>query len=154
VGKGKAVIRRVLRRHKVLGLDTVCFIYFFEDNPQYVPFVQPLFEFIEDGVVSGIASTIAMMEVLVKPKREKNDVLVSQYEFIFETYPNLTIYDCSRDIAKRASGLKARYELRAPDSIQIATALEGKADAFIANDDYLKRIEEIEIIVMREMLEL
>ena len=154
MGKGKTEVRRILGQYKILGLDTMCFIYFFEDNPQYIPFVKPLFELIEDGEVRGIASTISMMEVLVTPKRENNDVLVDQYEFIFETYPNLEIYDCNRGIAKSASDLRARYELRAPDSIQVATALEGKADAFITNDDYLKKIEEIEIIVMREILEL
>lgn len=147
-------MRRVLRQYKALGLDTMCFIYFFEENPQYLPFVQPLFELIEDGEVQGIASTISLMEVLVKPKREQNNLLVDQYEVLFETYPNLEILDFDRDVARSASDLRARHELRAPDSIQVATALVGKADAFITNDDYLKKIEEIEIIVMREVLKL
>ncbi|GAG74921.1 unnamed protein product, partial [marine sediment metagenome] len=39
-----------------------------------------------------------------------------------------------------------------PDAIQIATSLEAKADIFITNDSTLKKISEIKVLLLSEML--
>ncbi|MDH5365115.1 MAG: hypothetical protein OEW82_08200, partial [Dehalococcoidia bacterium] len=43
--------------------------------------------------------------------------------------------------------------LRTPDAIQLATSIVKGAQAFVTNDESLKKVKEIEIVVMREVLE-
>jgi len=42
--------------------------------------------------------------------------------------------------------------VRPPDALQVAASLANNADAFITNDEELKRIREIEIVIMKEVL--
>jgi len=56
-------------------------------------------------------------------------------------------------VADLASAIRARYKLRTPDAIQLATSILKGAQAFVTNDESLKKIRGIETIVMREVLE-
>jgi hypothetical protein len=46
----------------------------------------------------------------------------------------------------------AHFPINLPDAIQIATSLEAKADIFITNGATLKKISEIEVLLLSEML--
>ena len=72
---------------------------------------------------------------------------------MFETFPNLQVKTLNENIADIASTLKANYNINTPDAIQIATSLEAKADIFITNDATLKKISEIKVLLLSEMLE-
>ena len=55
-------------------------------------------------------------------------------------------------VADRAMTLRARYHIRVPDALQIATALQSSATAFVTNDLRLKKVEDLDVIVLREYL--
>ncbi len=56
-------------------------------------------------------------------------------------------------MAERAGKLRGRYPfLRALDAIQIAVALNVGADAFLTNDVKLKRVNELNAIVLKDYL--
>jgi RecA-family ATPase len=46
----------------------------------------------------------------------------------------------TRDVARRAAQLRARYRLRPADALQMATALVHGATAFVTNDRQLTRL--------------
>lgn len=48
--------------------------------------------------------------------------------------------------------LNAKYGLKTPDSIQLATAVYSSADYFLTNDIRLKAVEEIEILVLDDLI--
>jgi hypothetical protein len=55
----------------------------------------------------------------------------------------LFIYFVERNttyVAERAAELRARYNLRTPDALQVATALVRRCEAFLTNDARLKRV--------------
>lgn len=54
-------------------------------------------------------------------------------------------------VAERAAEIRARYNLALPDSFQVAVALESGCDAFLTNDAALKRVAEIDVIVLDEV---
>lgn len=54
-------------------------------------------------------------------------------------------------LAEQAADLRARYNLRTPDAVQIATAIDTGCDAFLTNDIALKRVTEICVIVLSEL---
>ena len=62
--------------------------------------------------------------------------------------PNLNIIDVDYKIALEAARIKREYKFRLPDSIQLATALIGKAQAFVTNDQRLKKFQELPIVML------
>jgi len=137
---------------KTIGLDTMVFIYHFEENQLYSPLTFSIFENLEKGDFNGITSTLTLLEILVKPKKENNLLLIERYKLLFETFPNLQVKTLNENVADIASTLRANYNINTPDAIQIATSLEAKADIFITNDETLKKVSEIKVLLLSEML--
>ena len=137
---------------KIIGLDTMVFIYHFEENQVYSPLTFSVFESLEKGNFNGITSILTLLEILVKPKKENNLLLTERYKILFETFPNLQVKTLNENIADIASSLRANYNINTPDAIQIATSLEAKVDIFITNDTTLKKISEIKVLLLSEML--
>ena len=145
-------IKELLEKYQIVGIDTVAFIYHFEENEKYLPFTNVLFEMIENGKVRAVTSTITLMEILVKPKRDGNQKAANEYKFILQTFPNLEIRNIDAEVAERAAEIRAKYGVKPPDALQVAASLINNAEAFITNDRELKKIREIETIVMDEAL--
>ena len=137
---------------KIIGIDTMVFIYHFEKNQIYSPLTFSIFESLEKGNFKGITSILTLLEILVKPKKENNSLLVERYKLLLETFPNLQVQEINENITDIASSLRANYNINTPDAIQIATSLEVKADIFITNDANLKKISEIKVLLLSEML--
>ena len=148
----KRHIKELLEKYRIVGINTVAFIYHFEENEKYLPFTNVLFEMIENGKVRAVTSTITLMEILVKPKRDGNQKAANEYKFILQTFPNLEIRNIDAEVAERAAEIRAKYGVRPPDALQVAASLINNAEALITNDRELKKIREIETIVMDEAL--
>jgi predicted nucleic acid-binding protein len=54
-----------------------------------------------------------------------------------------------RAIGEGAARLRARYGLRTPDAIHLATAVAARAEAFVTTDRRLARVRELEVRVLR-----
>jgi len=145
-------VKERLLRHRVLGIDTMVFIYHFEDNPTYRSITGTLFRLIEEGEVRGVTSTLTIMEILVKPKRLDNLVAVEDYKYALTNFPNLNLRSLDLEVAEKAAEIRARRNLRPPDAIQLATCIVEEASAFITNDAQLRDIEELEVMILKEML--
>jgi predicted nucleic acid-binding protein len=53
----------------------------------------------------------------------------------------------------KAAQIRARYQIRTPDAIQLAAAIEFGARVFLTNDDRLRKVTEIEVIVLERWLQ-
>lgn len=144
-------IEQKLLKYRAYGIDTMVFIYHFEDNALYTPFTRSLFELIEKGRTRGVTSTLTLMEILVKPKQLGDTAAVEDYKYALLNFPNLTLRSLDAEVAEKAAEIRARYNVRPPDAIQIATSIVEKTDAFITNDLKLKTIKETQIIVINEI---
>lgn len=54
------VKKNVLKKGGIIGIDTMSFIYLFEEHPDYTGRIRPFFEAIERGDVKGLTSTITV----------------------------------------------------------------------------------------------
>jgi predicted nucleic acid-binding protein len=63
----------------------------------------------------------------------------------------IEIFDMNASIAETAARLQATYNLKIPDSIQLATALDAQADYFLTNDIKLKTISELVVVTVDEL---
>jgi len=135
-----------------IGIDSMLFIYLFENNPDFSDICASILRGIEKGEQEGITSTITLLEILVKPKMDGNQAAINDYKDILTNFPNLKITDVNSEIADIASTLRARYSIKTPDSIQVATSIKEECSLFITNDFALKKIEEIEVVTLKDIL--
>ncbi|MBI3015806.1 MAG: PIN domain-containing protein [Candidatus Tectomicrobia bacterium] len=139
-----------LRRHKRIGLDSNILIYFIEAHPKYHGLVEKIFESFETGGNLGVCSTLSLLEVLVQPYRKNDDEMVNQFYALLTTYPNLTWLELSVEIADLAARLRARYHLKTPDAVLLATAVYSGATGFVGNDEQLKRVTDLDILLLSQ----
>ena len=142
------MITNVLKNNKKIFLDTVVFIYHFENNPKYIDLTSSIFSRIEQGLNSGLTSQITLAEILIKPHKLNEHDKAQDYQIIFQEFPNLLAADIDHDCAKIAALLSAKYNLELPDALQIGSAISNNASIFITNDLKLKRVNEIEIVAL------
>lgn len=142
----------MLRGLKVC-IDTAPFIYFIEKHEKYLPLLKPLFTEINSGNIESITSTITLLEVLVHPLRTGNESLAEKYREVLLYSDGLTTFEVLNEISEKAAELRAKYSIKTPDAIQIATALFHKADRFLTNDPDLKKVIAIQVLVLDDLLE-
>jgi len=139
-----------LKSQKV-GLDTMIFIYAFEEHPAYLPLLKNFFSVLEKGEIEAVTSTISITECLVQPYRKKDFALAAQYMVLFRNFPHLSVVPVTDDIAERSAFLRAHYNLKTPDAIQVATALISGSRAFLTNDENLASVKGIDILVLEQL---
>jgi len=133
-------------------MDTAPIIYFIEKNPKYLGVLKPVFLDIDNGRIEAITSTITLLEVLVHPFRTKNDILAEKYRDILLYSDGLTAFEIFHEVSEICSKLRAKYSIRTPDAIQIAVGLLYKAPKFLTNDSALKKVSDIDVLVLDDFL--
>lgn len=140
-----------LRNVRELAFDTAPLIYFAERNLQYFDRMLFVMRKIDHGDIIGVASTIILTGVLVQPLHVGDKVLTERYESILSKSRSFRLERIGTMIARRAADLRARYNLRTPDALHIATAIDAGCDAFLTNDARLKRVTEIAVLVLDDL---
>lgn len=135
-------------KNKLIGLDSNIFIYHFEDNPEFREYVQTILARLSENECKAITSVISIIETLSYPL-PKNIALKIQKGFT--SIPNLGIFDVNNGIAIKAAEIRRKYRFRLPDAVQLATAIQAKADLFVTNDLRLKQFKEIPILILKEI---
>lgn len=143
-----------LAKAKVIGLDTSIFIYFLENNSRYGPLAQITINGIEKGKWQGVTSTITLMEITVRPWQLGNESAAREYEAVLVHFPNLSVVDVDRNVARLAAQLRAKYNVSPPDALQVAASLNFGAKAFLTNDKRLSKLQElIDVLVLDDFVE-
>ncbi len=134
-----------------LGFDTSPIIYFIESHPQYDGLVTEIFQRVSNAVFEGITSVITLAEVLIHPLRRGDATLQQQYSDLLINASNFQTLPIDIKTATSAADLRARYNLRTPDALQVATALAAGCDAFVTNDAALQRVSELQVLVLDQL---
>jgi predicted nucleic acid-binding protein len=77
--------------------------------------------------------------------------LAQQYRDILSNQAELSVLTVTETIAEQAAQLRATYNLRTPDAIQLATALNQKAFFFLTNDNRLPQLETLQILMLNSL---
>lgn len=145
-----AKFKKVLEKHKRIGLDSMGFIYFLEDNSNFANLAEIIFELAEKDEAVIISTVLAPIEVLTGYRKTKDSAAENEFIQMVQDFPNIEIYDLDFRMIERVVDLRAKYSIKTPDAIHIATAIENKADIFVTNDAALKKIKEIEIVCLKD----
>ena len=138
-------------RGGTVAIDTAPLIYFMQEHPRYLPIVRPFFEALDRGDFEAVTSTITLLEVLVHPLRTGDLLLSERYRDILCHARHLTLVDVTRPVSEEAARLRANTQLRTPDALQLATALNQHADVFVTNDARLPSVDGICTLVLDHM---
>lgn len=134
-------------------IDTAPIIYYIEAHPQFGPLIKEVVDSFQSGRLIAFSSVLTLTEVLPKPIEIGDEKLTRKFAEFLKYGKNLNLIEISANIAERAGRLRGQYPyLKAIDSIQISTAIDVGADAFVTNDIKLKQIKEIKILVLKDYL--
>ncbi len=131
-----------------IAIDTMIFIYAFEEHPAHASFLRSFFSALEKGEMESVTSSVTMTECFTQPYRVKDFTLAAQYMALFRNFPHLSVVPVTDDIAERAAFLRASQNLKTPDALQLATALLSGSNFFLTNDQSLSSIQDIPILIL------
>jgi predicted nucleic acid-binding protein len=137
----------------LVALDTVAWIYEFEANPVFSPVTNVLFrDGFGAGRFSAACSLLVLGELLVQPLARGRPDLADRYRQLIVSGPDLAVWEVSRAVLESAASLRARYRVKTLDAIHIASAVVNSADRFITNDEGLRRIQEVRVLILADYL--
>lgn len=151
VSTRRAILYSGSRKRQLIFLDTMCFIYHFEESRSYLPVTSIIFDSVEKGDIFGATSVLTIHEIFTGAKRGGDIDLVESYRTVFKSFPHLSIYPIDLKCAEISSDLRVKYGLKTPDALQLASALSVKADAYITNDECFKRVKEIDVLLIKSL---
>lgn len=137
-----------IAKNNLVALDSNIFIYNLEENPEFVKFTDSIFKKLIANKLRAATSIVSLIEIL---SYQKTSNVVKQLTEDFLGTPNLEVFDIDQQIAVEAARIRRGYDFRLPDSIQLATALRSKAQAFISNDKKITKFKELSIILLRDI---
>ena len=137
-----------LKEFARVGIDSSILIYHLEDAAPYSELTEAAFGVIATGRPEAVLSTISVAEVLVKPYVERQLARVAAFERFVMSLPNTSVIAPSMTVAKDAARLRARYGIRLPDALLVATSRQAGAQAFLTNDAGLRRLRGEQLSVM------
>ncbi|GAB4516736.1 MAG: hypothetical protein OHK0046_22570 [Anaerolineae bacterium] len=144
-------INRVLMGRQRIYIETAPLIYFVEENPQYVEKMEAVLKYIEQQEINAFSSVIILPEVLKRPLQEQRHDLAREYRKILIDSQQFQLLPVTLSIAEQSAALRARYNLRTPDALHVATALNAGCDAFLTNDGGIRRVTELQILMLDDL---
>jgi len=150
-GKTEPMHSKDLNGRRGVVIDTMVFIYLFEDHPDFGDICEKLFNQIKVGVFSAIVTPITAAEVLVKPLEKGQLSLADNYRNAIRNMPNISNIKFDVEIGFMAGSLRAKYGLPLPDMFQVAAALAQPATAIITNDRAIQRIREADVFLLSDL---
>ncbi len=134
-----------------LFLDTAPIIYLVEKNPDYLDRIKDIFQRVDAGQLSVVTSPVTLAECLVYPFRLGLNQLCQDFIDVVVNGAGTTFISIEQQIGETAAKLRAKYNLKLPDSLQLAAALTANCDAFLTNDSQLKRVTELQVLVLDDL---
>jgi predicted nucleic acid-binding protein len=135
-----------------VGLDTVIFIYFIEEDLRFLPLLEPIFVAIDAGTIEGVTSDVTLLETLVGPYRIGDITLAERYETLLTRSRGIRLIELRRTIIRTAGQLRAGLRMKTPDAIQLAAALSAHCTTFLTNDRELPPVPGLRILQLRDYL--
>lgn len=119
--------------------DTMLFVYWIEDHPQYAERVQEIFDKMEHRGDSLYTSAFTLGELLTGPVKQSATDLVEQIRSLFRS-PAVEMVPFTGETAERYASIRASHRVSPADAIHLASAAENKVDLFLTNDQRLYRL--------------
>lgn len=140
-------------RHRLVGLDSMVFLYQAQGLAPYASACARVFEILTQSPGVGCTSTVTLPEVLVRPLRAGRLDLVHRYRMLLSDSAIVGVLPVTESVAERAALLRAQQGLRLADALQLAAVTLAGATGFITNDAIFRRVRTPEVLMLDDVAE-
>jgi predicted nucleic acid-binding protein len=133
-------------------LDANGFIYSVERIEPYCTILDRLWQATKDQQVMVITSELTLLEVMVKPLKTQNTALIAAFNAILRDSPDVQMVSITQSVLEEAAMLRATLNLKTPDALHAATAIQQKCSLFVTNDKGFKQITGLPVTVLSEKI--
>jgi predicted nucleic acid-binding protein len=131
-------------------VDANAVIYAIERIEPYRTLLEPLWQAAYAEDLAIITSELTWLETLTKPLRDQN----SQLEALFRAFlsaQEVTLLPATLPLWEQAARLRG-LGLKTPDALHAATALTQQCVLFITNDPIFRRVPNLPVVVLADVL--
>ena len=147
-------VSEILQDVDSIFIDTAPLIYYLEAHREFGPIVKEFLEQTHSQNITIYSSVITITEVLSKPIQTSNQGLVERFLDFIVRGTVVMLIPISADIAQVAGELRGKHSfLQTMDALQISAASIYETDVFLTNDIKLKRIPELQVVILKDLLE-
>lgn len=139
--------------NSIVYVDTAIVIYSMERFPNYFPLLEPMWRQSQTSEIQVITSELTLLETLVMPLRNGNTDLIDLYERILLS-SEISLISINQTILKQAANLRSTTNLKTPDAIHAATAINQNCKIFLTNDAGLRNVPVPLVIVLKDLLDI
>ena len=132
--------------------DANAMIYSVEKIEPYLDVLQEAWDAAESGRIEIVSSEILLLETLVRPLRDADDLLESVYRDLLLASGEVRLFPVELTTIDRAARIRADAGLKTPDAIHAATALEAGVRLFVTNDPGFRRVDGLPLAVLSEFV--
>lgn len=141
---GLAELERALPAGERLLVDTTCLAAYLDADEAVHPVARHVLDsLVAHGRNEAIVSMVTMMEILVRPFRQRPPGHPTVMAFVTH-HPNLHAVPLDLQMAQEAASLRATHNLRPPDALVVATGIAAQVGYLVTNDgDWERRLHPI-----------
>ncbi len=136
---------------KRIFLDTAPVVYYIEATPRFAAVVDAAFALLDIGQIQAVVSPVTLAECLVLPRRLGQLQLEQAFIDFLTNTEGIELVVLDATVGQMAADLRVRYSLKLPDALQIATAIASGCDSFLINDEQLRQVKELQVVVIGEL---
>lgn len=132
-------------------LDANILIFLTEGLTRLEEYLQLLDQAFYDQTWEIYTSRLTMLECLVKPLVENNQVLAEQYQRLLEETEGIHLVPVSDEIVMDALQIRVAHNLPVVDAIHAATAKASGCAALVTDDITLRRYQGIPVMGLADL---
>jgi len=117
--------------------DSMLFIYWLEDHPEYSARVQEIYKRMQERGDTLCTSTFAVGEVLTGPHQKGAADAIAEIRDFFRP-PQVEVLPFGMEAAHHFAQIRAKHRVAPADSIQLASAAQAGVDLFLTHDNHLR----------------
>lgn len=92
--------------------------------------------------------TLALMELLIVPKRQEGRRLQRKYRALLTTFLSEPLIPMNTDVADLAAEIRACHRFKTLDAIQLASAVIHGYEVIYTNDQRFERFPDLDIVFL------
>jgi len=119
--------------------DTMLFVYWFEDNPQYADRVEEIYRKMQQRQDRLITSAFTLGEIMAGSYRGGKHGEAGKIRQLFESF-EVELIPFTAETAERYGEIRGGSRVRPADAIHLASAAHAGVDLFLTNDRELSSL--------------
>jgi predicted nucleic acid-binding protein len=131
----------------IVFLDTNIVIYYIEGPPEFGPRAVQAITDLRAGKHTFAVSDLVVMESRVHPIRNNDLQTLAQFDGFF-SLRDVQVFKLTTAVCQRATHLRAKYNIKTPDALQLGAAIVHGCDRFLTADSRLSSCIDIPIDVL------